>query len=77
MEYLPEGDLTKHISIQAPLPQETAKSISNQLLESLKVMHQEGIAHRDIKPAVSSLLANTSLAYVPSQNTHYIYRTFL
>ena len=66
MEYLPEGDLTKHISTLAPLPQETVKSISEQLLQSLKVMHQEGIAHRDIKPVVSSLLANTSLGYVPS-----------
>lgn len=61
MEYLPEGDITKHISALAPLPQETAKSMSKQLLESLKVMHQERIAPRDIKPAVSFLLANTSL----------------
>jgi len=50
MEYLPKGDLTKNLS--SPLPQETVQTISKQILEGLKVMHQKGIAHRDIKPAV-------------------------
>ena len=50
MEYLAEGDLTKHTG--APLLQETVQNISKQVLEGLKVMHQQGIAHRDLKPAV-------------------------
>jgi len=50
MEYLPEGDLTKHAG--SPLQQETVQTISKQILEGLKVMHQKGIAHRDLKPAV-------------------------
>ena len=50
MEYLPEGDLTKHIG--SPLPQATVQTISKQILEGLKVMHERGIAHRDLKPAV-------------------------
>ena len=50
MEYLDGGDLTKHIGI--PLPQETVQNISKQVLEGLEVMHQQGIAHRDLKPAV-------------------------
>lgn len=49
MEYLPEGDLTKHTG--SPLPQATVQTISKQILEGLKVMHQNGIAHRDLKPA--------------------------
>jgi len=50
MEYLPEGDLTKNIGL--PLQQETVQTISKQILEGLKVMHQKGIAHRDLKPGV-------------------------
>jgi len=50
MEYFDEGDLTKHIG--TPLPQETVRNISKQILEGLKVMHQHGITHRDLKPAV-------------------------
>ncbi|KAG0133634.1 kinase-like domain-containing protein [Tuber indicum] len=49
MEYIEKGDLTKHIG--PPLPQETVRNISKQILESLEVMHQQGIAHRDLKPA--------------------------
>jgi len=58
MEYFQEGDLTKHIS--TPLSQETVQNISRQILEGLKVMHQEGITHRDVKPEVLSLLLKTS-----------------
>ncbi|CUS11454.1 unnamed protein product, partial [Tuber aestivum] len=49
MEYLKEGDLTKHVGTL--LPQETVQVITKQILEGLEVMHEEGIAHRDLKPA--------------------------
>jgi len=65
MEYLQEGDLTKYIG--KSLPQETVKTISVQILEGLKIMHEEGMAHRDVKPSVSSLPPN-KLSYVPSRN---------
>ena len=60
MEYLEEGDLTKHT--EAPLLQETVQNILKQILKGLEVMHRYGIAHRDIKPAVLSLPPNHTLA---------------
>ena len=70
MEYLEEGNLSKNISTLAPLPQETVKTISKQILEGLKVMHQEGITHGDIKPAVLALPSSTSLDHVSLQNAN-------
>ncbi|PUU76167.1 kinase-like domain-containing protein [Tuber borchii] len=57
MEYLPEGDLTKHAG--SPLQQEIVQTISKQILEGLKVMHRKGISHRDLKPAVLGLDSNS------------------
>ena len=52
MEFLPEGDPTKHIG--SSLLQGTVRTISKQILKGLEVMHQKGIAHRDLKPTVWS-----------------------
>jgi len=66
MEYPDEGDLT--ILIGTPLPQETVQNISKQMLEGPQVMHQQRIAHRDLKPTVWSSPANISPSYVAPQN---------
>lgn len=50
VEYLPEGDLTKCVG--SPLQQKIVQTISRQILEGLKVMHQKGMAHGDLNPAV-------------------------
>ncbi|EOO03023.1 putative calcium calmodulin-dependent protein kinase type 1b protein [Phaeoacremonium minimum UCRPA7] len=48
MEYLEHGDLQKHLT--GPLPEVEAKEISSQLVEGLVFMHDNGFAHRDLKP---------------------------
>ncbi|RPA99841.1 kinase-like protein [Choiromyces venosus 120613-1] len=52
MEYFGEGDLRKHLS--EPLQEELVGKITKQLIEGLEIMHAQDIAHRDLKPEVSS-----------------------
>jgi serine/threonine protein kinase len=53
MEFLPDGDLHKQLT--SPLPESEGQAIVLQILEGLNFMHQNGFAHRDLKPAVSIL----------------------
>ncbi|KAG0640231.1 kinase-like domain-containing protein [Tuber brumale] len=48
MEYFEQGDLRKHLN--EPLPEEAVQRITKQVLKGLQVMHEIGIAHRDLKP---------------------------
>ncbi|KAK4059481.1 hypothetical protein Trihar35433_10757 [Trichoderma harzianum] len=50
MEYFPMGDLQKYLDAHAPLPENDTCQIISQVLRGLSVMHEEGFAHRDIKP---------------------------
>ncbi|KAL2823638.1 kinase-like domain-containing protein [Aspergillus cavernicola] len=50
MEYLRLGDLQKYLG--RPLPESEGQKIAFQLLEALQFMHNNGFAHRDLKPAV-------------------------
>ena len=50
MEYLPNGDLHKYLT--SPLPETEGQNIVSQILEGLQFMHDNGFAHRDLKPAV-------------------------
>lgn len=50
MEYLPDGDLQKYLS--SPLLENEGQLIVSQILEGLSFMHDNGFAHRDLKPAV-------------------------
>ncbi|KAL7947738.1 ankyrin repeat-containing domain protein [Trichoderma barbatum] len=50
MEYIPMGDLQTYLNKHAPLPENDACQIVSQVLRGLSVMHEEGFAHRDVKP---------------------------
>jgi len=52
MEYLELGDLQHYLRQSPALPESEAGDISFQILEGLAFMHENGFAHRDLKPAV-------------------------
>lgn len=52
MEYLGKGDLQRYLAGSPPLPISQARQITFQLLEGLSAMHEQGFAHRDLKPGV-------------------------
>jgi serine/threonine protein kinase len=54
MEYFPLGDLQNYLS--SPLSEKEVKQIASQILEGLSFMHDNGFAHRDLKPTVSLLV---------------------
>lgn len=60
MEYIEYGDLAKLIN-ESNMTEDDAKIITRQLLEGLKVMHENSFCHRDLKPMVgiSSYLTST------------------
>ena len=53
MEYFPEGDLYIYVRDHPRLTEEECSHITSQVLSGVAIMHEEGFAHRDIKPQVS------------------------
>jgi len=60
MEYFPFGGLQNYLS--SPLPEKDTQQITSQVLEGLSFMHDNGFAHRDLKPNVSLFLPCTVMA---------------
>jgi serine/threonine protein kinase len=52
MEYLAKGDLEIYLRNRPPLREIEYREIIRQVTKALQLMHQEGYAHRDIKPQV-------------------------
>lgn len=50
MEYCPNGDFFQYIVDREYLPEELARPIVRQILESLQYIHSLNITHRDLKP---------------------------
>jgi serine/threonine protein kinase len=57
MEYLETGDLFAYLYQKPlpPLPEAEAKEIAYQILDGMCMMHENGFAHRDLKPNVGLL----------------------
>ncbi|OQD83593.1 hypothetical protein PENANT_c016G09617 [Penicillium antarcticum] len=49
MEYMKHGDLDSHL--KKPLPENEAREITLQLAEGLEFLHDNRVAHRNLKPA--------------------------
>ena len=51
MEYVAGESLAERISRDGPLPVEQARAVVRQVADALRVAHELGIVHRDVKPA--------------------------
>lgn len=73
MEYCEHGDLKRYLESAKTIPEDEARDVASQVLCALAMMHQEGFAHRDVKPAVSTdtnecAYAHSTVYLTPSQN---------
>ncbi|TFB06185.1 Serine/threonine-protein kinase RAD53 [Trichoderma ghanense] len=50
MEYVPGGDLGKHIADDMPFSESDSREMAKQLLSALSYLHSNNITHRDVKP---------------------------
>ncbi|ETS76168.1 hypothetical protein PFICI_11555 [Pestalotiopsis fici W106-1] len=50
MEYCPNGDLQNYLLKHVRLPESDTQEIISQVVQGLHFMHEEGFAHRDLKP---------------------------
>ncbi len=61
MEYCELGDLQAYLSSSPPLPETQAQEITFQILEGVRYMHENEVAHRDLKPGVRSQIPSSKV----------------
>lgn len=49
MEYANGGDIRSYLNTSGPLPETQARSVFGQLLSAVRLAHQRGVVHRDLK----------------------------
>jgi serine/threonine protein kinase len=55
-EYCGKGDLEHYAKSQGKLPEEFCKNLAYSVIQALSLLHEKGIAHRDLK--LSNILIN-------------------
>jgi serine/threonine protein kinase len=60
MEYCPLGDLQRFLIKNTRLPESDTREIMCQVVKGLQFMHDEGFAHRDLKPGVCCLVRQST-----------------
>ena len=71
MEYISQGNLRHYLEVEERSESE-ARDITRQLLGGLSVIHEEGFAHRDLKPEVKPPPSSLSLSKSPADEVHRI-----
>jgi serine/threonine protein kinase len=76
MEYLELGDLLDYLDERPALPEIQAQEITYQILEGLKMMHENEFTHRDLKPKASNLFFSPGYLVTMSTSTRWFLGNF-
>lgn len=70
MEYCELGDLDNYVKEHGRLAEDQVWDIGWQILRGLRFMHDNDFAHRDLKPAVSTLFPRSTQGCTDRYSSH-------